>query len=691
MKAVEPFPEKMNSLSGKNVYLVAATMRPETMYGQTNCWAHPNIKYIAYPTANGDVYVSTRKSARNMSYQGMTTADGEVDVLLELTGQDIMGLPLKAPLTCYDIIYTLPMLTIKEDKGTGVVTSVPSDSPDDFAALTDLKKKKAFREKFGIKDDMVLPFEPVSIIDIPGYSKLSAVTACGELKVQSQNDKDKLEAAKEITYQKGFYEGLLTVGEYAGEKVSEAKKKVQMIMVREGEAVLYQEPEKRVISRSGDECVVALCDQWYLDYGLQEWKDQTRDVLKGLQTFSSEVQHGFEATLDWLQEHACSRSYGLGTKVPWDPKYLIESLSDSTIYMAYYTVVHLLQTPAVGSSTGSLGIRAEQLTREVWDYIFLNGPFPHTDIAKEKLDLLRREFLYWYPVDLRVSGKDLIPNHLTYFLYNHVSVWPEPKRGSPQCKWPNAIRANGHLMLNSEKMSKATGNFVTLREAVERFSADGARVTLANAGDSLEDANFVFDVADRNLLRIYNEITWAKNVVEARKSFRNESDPLKWTFYDQLMYSKMNKAIKLVGDAYEKMLYREVVKEGFYELQNTRDEYREYTSDNEGMNWTVIKRYLELEALLMAPICSHMSEYIWELLQPVFQEDGRQMPDMVMKAMFPAEETVDELIIWKNTYFKDARKEFRNRLDKMIKMRSVRTLWLNTPGQHTCSSYFITT
>ena len=33
--------------------------------------------------------------------------------------QDIMGLPLNAPLTKYDIIYTLPMLTIKEDKGEG--------------------------------------------------------------------------------------------------------------------------------------------------------------------------------------------------------------------------------------------------------------------------------------------------------------------------------------------------------------------------------------------------------------------------------------------------------------------------------------------------------------------------------------------------------------------------------------------
>lgn len=66
-----------------------------------------------------------------------------------------MGVALKAPLTSYEKIYCLPMLTIKEDKGTGVVTSVPSDSPDDYAALVDLKKKQPFREKYGVKDDMV--------------------------------------------------------------------------------------------------------------------------------------------------------------------------------------------------------------------------------------------------------------------------------------------------------------------------------------------------------------------------------------------------------------------------------------------------------------------------------------------------------------------------------------------------------
>ena len=59
-------------------------------------------------------------------------------------------------------------------------------------------------------------------------------------------------------------------------------------------------------------------------------------------------------------------------------------------------------------------------------------------------------------------------------------------------------------------MSKSTGNFLTLRDSVNRFSADGTRLALADAGDTLEDANFVFEMADAGLLRLYAQIEWVK-------------------------------------------------------------------------------------------------------------------------------------------------------------------------------------
>lgn len=71
------------------MYLVAATLRPETMYGQTNCWVHPDLKYIIFETEKGEYFVCTHRSARNMSYQGFTNENGVFKVLKEITGQVI--------------------------------------------------------------------------------------------------------------------------------------------------------------------------------------------------------------------------------------------------------------------------------------------------------------------------------------------------------------------------------------------------------------------------------------------------------------------------------------------------------------------------------------------------------------------------------------------------------------------------
>lgn len=63
---------------------------------------------------------------------------------------------------------------------------------------------------------------------------------------------------------------------------------------------------------------------------------------------------------------------------------------------------------------------------------------------------------------------------------------------------------------------------------------------------------------------------------------------------------------------YENMLYREVVKSSFFEFQAARDRYREMSM--EGMHRDLVFRFIEVQVLLLAPICPHICEHMWKLL-----------------------------------------------------------------------------
>jgi leucyl-tRNA synthetase len=341
-----------------------------------------------------------------------------------------------------------------------------------------------------------------------------------------------------------------------------------------------------------------------LAYGEESWTEAVKKhVLNGeaFNAYDPSALGRYEYTAGWLQEWACTRQFGLGTYLPWDPTWVIESLSDSTIYMAYYTIAHYLQGAdnLNGEETKSPEkVDPKELTTAVFDYIYRKGPLPENcKISEETLDKMRSEFRYWYPMNLRVSAKDLIPNHLTMALFNHAAIWED----EPEL-WPKGYYCNGHVLVDAEKMSKSKGNFLMMNDTVEMYTADATRFACADAGDSLDDANFSRETADSAILSLVNEDDWIGETMSS-KDLRTDGE---LNFMDKVLQNETNRLITATGNGYATMQFREGVQHGWFEMMLARNEYRSWCQDSSiPMHKDIVRKWAESLVILICPICPH--------------------------------------------------------------------------------------
>lgn len=91
------------------------------------------------------------------------------------------------------------------------------------------------------------------------------------------------------------------------------------------------------------------------------------------------------------------------------------------------------------------------------------------------------------------------------------------------------------------------------------------------------------------------------------------------TFNDEVFQSEINLKIRDTDDFYNKMFFKEALRTGFFEFQSVRDKYRELCLD--GMHVDLVTRFIEVQALLLAPICPHVAEHVWKLLGKVSNEE----------------------------------------------------------------------
>lgn len=566
---------------GENI-LPCATLRPETVFGVTNLWVNPSILHLRV-RVNCETWIVSKEA-----YDKLRFSDKNVELLEEINSDELIGKKVTNPVTG-SLVPILPASFVSPENGSGIVMSVPAHAPYDYLALRDLAGVDL--SKYGITED-VSSIQLISLIKVPEYGKYPAVDAVLELKVKDQND-PKAEEATKLVYRREFHGGVLTetTGKYAGMAVSKIKDMLTHDLIEQEVADIFYEFSKQpVVCRCGATCVIKMVkDQWFLNYSEPSWKEQVYKCMKNMQIIPPELRVEFENKIDWLKDKACARRKGLGTKVPWDTEWIIESLGDSTIYMSYYIIAKYLDK-----------FEPEQLKEEFFNYCLLGEGTAQDAASSTGIDIsiinnIRNDFLYWYPVDLRSSGKDLIPNHLLFFLFHHTAIFPE-------IHWPLAIAINGFVSLEGQKMSKSKGPILTLKSAVKEYGADITRLYILSTAEHVQDADW--RAADIESTRKQFERFYKM----AYDCINGEQNPgsSESKFIDKWMSSKLQYRIKETADALNKMQTRRAIQNAFYHMMNDMKWY-----ERRG-GISARKEILDVWIRLMAPFTPHVCEEIQE-------------------------------------------------------------------------------
>jgi len=573
------------------VKIPVATLRPETLFGVTNIWINPQVTYQKIKV-NDEIWITSPECARKLEF-----LEKKIEVIEDVLGSDFVGQSAKAPHSS-DSVLILPASFVKSDNGTGIVMSVPAHAPFDYQALLDSKSGK----NKSINNDLlknIQNIEPISMINTEGLGNIPAKDIVEKMGISHQDDPKLEEATKEL-YSKEFYEGILAnnTKQFAGKKISEAKDEIKEWITKVGSAdILLELTNSPVKCRCGTECVVKLLsNQWFLDYSNKDWKQKAHSCFEGMNILPNEIRSEFDKVLDWLRERACARQHGLGTKVPWDKEWLVESLADSVIYMAFYIISKYVNKKEINGN---------DLTDEFFDYVFYgekdSGEIANKiNITKEKLEEIRNEFLYFYPVDSRHSGRDLVPNHLTFFVLNHVALFPEEN-------WPQEIVVNGSVLMAGKKMSKSMGNIIPLRDAVRKHGADPIRLTILISAELLQDADFNVEAINgiKNKLESMYE-----NSTKTKAEEIPELEPEDKWILSMLLNLALNVSLSM-----DKIRFREALHHILYDFDSELQWYLNRTKSKQRTNISgILHKILSSRVLMLSPFAPHIAEEMWEKL-----------------------------------------------------------------------------
>lgn len=571
---------------------LTATLRPETITGATNLWLNPDIKYIEV-TTNGENWVISEEAYHNLQHQIK-----DLEIVGEIDPKEYIGTLVKNPFTG-DELPIFPASFVDGAYGTGVVFSEPADAPADYIALQDLKNNAELLKEYDL-EGIIENVNPISVVTVKGYGDIPAKEIIEGMGIKSQEDEKLQEATNEL-YKVEFSKGRM-LPEFGGKKVSVARQEYKDEMLENNTAtIMYDFAERPIVCRCGENCVVKIMDdQWFMKYSDEEWTEKTAKLLEREEIVPPEIRNNFEYYLDWLDDWACSRNIGLGTKLPWDDKWLIEPLTDSTIYMSYYSIAKYLKD-----------MDAEVLNDAFFDKVFLNIDSDDIRVDPEIVEQIQKEFNYWYPLDWRLSAKDLVGNHLSFLMFHHSAIFPEDK-------WPRGTVVFGMGLLEGNKMSSSKGNVILLKDAISQYSADVVRLFLMASAEPWQD----FDWREKEVLGTKRRLDWFREF--AGKLEEMKGSPLDLSnieeveltrTIDKWMLGQLYQHIRETTEALEGFQTRKALQNALFLLRKDVDHYlyrvKHLLDKQDPAVIYVLSTVLENWIRLLAPFTPHTCEEIW--------------------------------------------------------------------------------
>ncbi len=598
----------------KNVYIAAATLRPETILGVTNIWVRPDVDYeIVNLSDLGIKIVLSERASFKLRFQRK-----DLKTTKKIKGEELIGKRVLNPVTDKEIPI-LPASFVNPNFATGVVMSVPAHAPYDYIAIKDIISNTNFLKSYNVN---YKELTPIPLIIVRNYSEIPAADEIQRLNIVSQNERNKLDKATQNIYSIEYKYGKIrrdvisfsndnyrkVVEKVLGMDIPKARDIIKEELLKRRNAItMYEIMNGPVYCRCGTEIVVKILrNQWFLDYGNRKWKFLAKKALSDMRIIPAEMRSAFERTIDWLEHRAMARTRGLGTPLPWDKSWVIESLSDSTVYMAFYTVSHLIR---------KYKISREKLVPEVWNYILLGeGDIDKLsiklEIPKDFLVEARREFMYWYPLDSRHSGKDLVENHLTFMIFHHVALFPKKL-------WPKQIVTNGFVLYEGKKMSKSLRNIVPLTKAIEEYGPDSVRATLIYGAQLGQDLDFSPSLARRLERELENLIELAIRLKDVKPlDYVPENRMNRW------LLSVLKKTIKDITKDMDSLKFRAALHKILFVIRGYVDWWIrrknlsnifDIAENGDEESRRTLRLLMEAVIKMLQPFTPFTAEEIWEL------------------------------------------------------------------------------